>query len=91
MAIGASERAPKPTISGFLIPKEKVMKAEIHPNYEVATITCACGNVIHTRATKKSIRVEICNQCHPFFTGEKKLLDTAGRIDKFKKRYAKGK
>ena len=67
------------------------MKAAIHPNYETTTITCACGNVIHTRATKKSIRVEICNQCHPFFTGSKKLLDTAGRIDKFKKRYAKGK
>lgn len=67
------------------------MKAEIHPNYDQATITCACGNVIHTRATKKNIRVEICSQCHPFFTGEKKLVDTAGRIDRFKKRYAKGK
>ena len=67
------------------------MKAEIHPNYETTTITCACGNVIHTRATKKSIRVEICSLCHPFYTGSKKVLDTAGRIDKFKKRYAKGK
>ena len=67
------------------------MKADIHPGYEVTTITCACGNVIHTRATKKNIRVEICSQCHPFFTGEKKLMDTAGRIDRFKKRYAKGK
>ena len=67
------------------------MKADIHPNYDMTTITCACGNVIHTRAAKKSIRVEICSQCHPFFTGEKKLVDTAGRIDRFKKRYAKGK
>jgi large subunit ribosomal protein L31 len=67
------------------------MKSEIHPSYEMTTITCACGSVIHTRATKKSIRVEICSQCHPFFTGEKKLVDTAGRIDRFKKRYAKGK
>ncbi len=67
------------------------MKANIHPSYDVATITCACGNVIHTRATKKAIRVEICSQCHPFFTGSKKLVDTAGRIERFNKRYAKGK
>ena len=67
------------------------MKTEIHPSYEMTTITCACGNVIHTRATKKSIRVEICSQCHPFFTGSEKIVDAAGRVDKFKKRYAKGK
>ncbi len=67
------------------------MKAEIHPTYEETTITCACGNVVHTRATKKNIRVEICSQCHPFFTGSKKLVDTAGRIERFNKRYAKGK
>jgi len=72
--------------------KEKsIMKADIHPNYEAATITCACGNVIHTRATKKLVRVEICSQCHPFFTGSKKLVDTAGRIERFNKRYAKTK
>ena len=67
------------------------MKANIHPNYEIATISCACGNVIHTRATKKAIRVEICSLCHPFFTGAKKFVDTAGRIERFNKRYAKGK
>ncbi len=67
------------------------MKTEIHPTYEETTITCACGNVIHTRTTKKNIRVEICSQCHPFFTGSKKLVDTAGRIERFNKRYAKGK
>ena len=67
------------------------MKADIHPAYEAATITCACGNVIHTRATKKLVRVEICSQCHPFFTGSKKLVDTAGRIERFNKRYAKSK
>lgn len=67
------------------------MKQGIHPQYEVATITCACGTVIHTRATKKNIRVEICSNCHPFFTGSKKLVDTAGRIERFKKRYGKGK
>ena len=67
------------------------MKAEIHPTYEETTISCACGNIIHTRATKKNIRVEICSQCHPFFTGEKKFVDTAGRIERFNKRYAKSK
>ncbi len=65
------------------------MKAEIHPTYEETTITCACGSVLHTRSTGKNIRVEICSQCHPFFTGEKKLVDTAGRIERFKKRYKK--
>ena len=67
------------------------MKANIHPAYETASITCACGSIVHTRATKKAIRVEICSQCHPFFTGSKKLVDTAGRIERFNKRYAKGK
>ena len=66
------------------------MKAEIHPNYEETTITCACGNVIHTRSTRKSIRVEICANCHPFFTGEKKYVDSAGRIERFEQRYKKG-
>ncbi len=68
------------------------MKSELHPTYEETTITCACGNVIHTRSTKKNIRVEICSKCHPFFTGDKKFVDTAGRIERFAKRYgAKGK
>lgn len=67
------------------------MKAEIHPNYEETTITCACGEVIHTRSTRKNIRVEICSKCHPFFTGEKKFVDSAGRIERFAQRYKKGK
>ena len=67
------------------------MKEGIHPDYQETIITCACGHVFHTRATKKNIRVEICSFCHPFFTGSKKVLDTAGRIEKFQKRYAKGK
>jgi len=65
------------------------MKKEIHPKYEETTITCACGEVIHTRSTKKNIRVEICSKCHPFFTGEKKFVDSAGRIERFKQRYNK--
>jgi large subunit ribosomal protein L31 len=63
------------------------MKADIHPNYKAAKISCACGNVIETRSTVGDISIEICSQCHPFFTGKQKLIDTAGRVDRFKKRY----
>ena len=63
------------------------MKQNIHPDYQETTITCACGNVIKTRSTKKDIHVEICSKCHPFFTGKQKLIDTSGRVDMFKKRY----
>ena len=63
------------------------MKKNIHPNYAETTITCACGNVINTRSTEKDIKIEICSACHPFFTGKQKLVDTAGRIDRFKRRY----
>ena len=63
------------------------MKEGIQPNYEETTITCACGNVIKTRSTKKDIKVEICSKCHPFFTGKQKLVDTGGRVDRFKKRF----
>ncbi len=63
------------------------MKKEIHPKYELTTITCACGNVIETRSTVKKIQVEICSACHPFFTGKQKLVDTAGRIERFNKKY----
>ncbi len=63
------------------------MKENIHPKYEDATITCDCGNVINTKSTKGDIRVEICSKCHPFFTGKQKLVDTGGRVDRFKKRY----
>ena len=65
------------------------MKEKIHPKYFETTITCACGSVIHTRSTVKDIRVEICSACHPFFTGKQKLVDTAGRVEKFKQRYTK--
>ncbi len=63
------------------------MKKGIHPKYEPTTITCACGNAIETRSTVKDIKVEICSSCHPFFTGKQKLVDTAGRVERFKKRY----
>jgi len=74
------------SISRVLI-KGGGMKKEIHPEYKETTITCACGEVIHTRSTKLNIRVEICSKCHPFFTGKQKLVDSAGRVEKFRKRY----
>ena len=63
------------------------MKKDIHPKYEEATISCACGSTIKTRSTVKSMSVNTCSACHPFFTGQQTLLDTEGRIDTFKKRY----
>ena len=65
------------------------MKAGIHPNYQRATVTCACGNTFITRSTQPDIHVEICAQCHPFFTGKQKLVDTAGRVERFRQRYQK--
>ena len=66
------------------------MKEGIHPNYNKTTITCACGNVIETGSTKKDIRVEVCANCHPFFTGKQKLVDTGGRVDRFNKKFGLG-
>jgi len=65
------------------------MKTDIHPKYTDAEIRCACGNVIKTRSTKSTIIVGICNACHPFYTGQQKFVDTAGRVDKFQQRAAK--
>jgi len=65
------------------------MKAEIHPKYQQVPVHCACGETWTTGSTRKELRVEICSKCHPFFTGKQKLLDTAGRIDRFAQRYAK--
>ena len=65
------------------------MKPDIHPAYEETTITCACGYIMKVGSTRKDIRVEICSQCHPFFTGKQKLIDTAGRIERFRKKYEK--
>ena len=66
------------------------MKPDIHPNYEAIKVSCACGNSFETRSTKGSdLNIEICSECHPFFTGKQKLVDTAGRVDRFKKRFAR--
>ena len=63
------------------------MKKDIHPEYVEAQITCACGNTFKTRSTKPEIRVDLCSKCHPFFTGERRIVDTAGRVERFKARY----
>ncbi len=65
------------------------MKPEIHPKYQQVNVHCACGETFTTGSTRKELRVEICSKCHPFFTGKQKLVDSAGRIDRFKTRYAK--
>ena len=65
------------------------MKTEIHPEYVNARIVCVCGNVIETRSTQEEIHVEICSSCHPFFTGKQKLVDTAGRVERFRRKYEK--
>ena len=65
------------------------MKEGIHPSYNETTITCACGEVIHIRSTKENLKVGTCSKCHPFFTGKQRFVDTAGRVERFQKRYKK--
>jgi large subunit ribosomal protein L31 len=80
----------------FLIPgrqnppgREKPMKADTHPDYKEIAVTCTCGNAFKTRSTLgHDLQVEVCANCHPFYTGKQKILDTAGRVDKFRKKYA---
>ena len=67
------------------------MKADIHPNYDVATVRCSCGNTFTTRSTSPELTSELCNECHPFYTGKQKLVDSGGRIDRFERRYGKRK
>ena len=64
------------------------MKTDIHPQYIDAHVTCSCGNTFTTKSTKAEIKVELCNECHPFFTGKQKLVDTGGRVERFQRRYA---
>ena len=63
------------------------MKDGIHPKYDKCTVSCACGNTFETRSTSPAIRVEVCSNCHPFYTGKQKLVDSGGRVDRFKKRF----
>ena len=69
--------------------KDKTMKKDIHPNYKKTTIKCVCGNEIETGSVEENITVEICNACHPFYTGNQKILDSEGIVERFKKRYEK--
>jgi large subunit ribosomal protein L31 len=68
---------------------EKIMKADIHPEYVVANVHCSCGNEFVTRSTQSEIRVEICSNCHPFYTGKQKLVDTGGRVEHFQRKLAR--
>ena len=67
------------------------MKTDIHPNYVEATVHCSCGNAFITRSTKPELHVELCNECHPFYTGKQKLVDTGGRVERFQRRYGERK
>jgi large subunit ribosomal protein L31 len=64
------------------------MKQGIHPEYQIATVHCSCGNTFQTRSTRSELRVEICSNCHPFYTGKQKLIDTGGRVERFQRKYA---
>lgn len=65
----------------------KIMKEGLHPDYQTATVKCACGETFETRSTKKDISIEICSKCHPFYTGKQKIVDAGGRVDKFRKKF----
>lgn len=65
------------------------MKEKIHPQYNTLTVSCSCGEQFQTKSTKKELRLDICSACHPFYTGKQKLIDTAGRVDRFNKKYAR--
>jgi large subunit ribosomal protein L31 len=65
------------------------MKTDIHPTYQIAAVQCSCGNTFTTRSTKAELHVELCNECHPFFTGKQKLVDTGGRVERFERRYGR--
>jgi large subunit ribosomal protein L31 len=65
------------------------MKTGIHPNYQIATVRCSCGNTFQTRSTKPELHTELCSECHPFYTGKQKMVDTGGRIERFERKYGK--
>ncbi len=67
------------------------MKTDIHPTYEDARVVCSCGNTFTTKSTKAELRLELCNECHPFYTGKQKLVDTGGRVERFERRYGRRK
>ena len=76
-----------PSLREYSAIEVKIVKENIHPKYQKCTVRCACGATFETRSTKPELRVDICSKCHPFFTGKQKLVDTGGRVDRFKKRF----
>ena len=81
---------PAPVLARRTVRKDGTpMKQDLHPELHVVTAVCACGNTFQTRSTSKELRLEICSACHPFFTGRQKFIDTAGRVERFKRRYSK--
>lgn len=70
-----------------IVKSEEAMKSEIHPRYRRCVVTCACGNTFETRSTTGELHVEVCSHCHPFYTGQQRLVDTAGRVERFKRKY----
>ena len=80
---------PVDIIRGFTL-GSKAMKQKIHPEYQTVSVRCGCGNTFETRSTAKEIHAEICSMCHPFYTGKQKFVDTAGRIERFQKKYGAG-
>jgi len=81
-----------PRLGDSIVFESVPMKPEIHPNYKELNVTCSCGNTFKTRSTTSSedLHLEVCSQCHPFYTGKQKILDTAGRVDKFRRKYGMG-
>ena len=95
-AVAIESRRPQPRVRGAVILKGSLrahridpMKTDIHPEYATATVICACGNTFETRSTQAEIHTDICSACHPFFTGKQKLVDTAGRVERFRQKYGK--
>ena len=89
--LGARAFAPvprEPTLDASRRDKDTIVKKDIHPPLNMVTVTCACGNTFQTRSTQDEVRLEICSECHPFFSGKQKLIDTAGRVERFKRRYS---
>ena len=84
-------RFPRPSYPSEGIRKKSVMQEGIHPNYPAARVTCACGATFVTRSTRGDFQIDVCSKCHPFYTGTMKLIDTAGRVDRFRKRYEQKK
>ena len=90
MAIGKNAALPKPPTECLRTSLDLVaMKAGIHPEYKLANVHCSCGNQFYTRSTVEDLHVELCSECHPFYTGKQKLVDTGGRVERFQRRAAK--